>query len=104
MVYDLINMLDCIDGVLITNSKKCIISIILNCISQNKMDWIDVGGLIRCLPSDSHHTEVGICGAIGPNPGSVHITLIMRKSRIRAKYIVGLWKLSLVIKYDNRFP
>ena len=30
MVYDIINMLDYIDGVLITNSRKCIIGPILN--------------------------------------------------------------------------
>ena len=44
MVYDLINMFHCINDVLITNRRKFIIRFILNFISRNKIDWLNVGG------------------------------------------------------------
>ena len=58
-------MFDCIDGVLITNIWKCIISTILKIIHRSNIDWINVVGLFFCLPTAWYHMAVMICSIIG---------------------------------------
>ena len=62
-------MLNSISIIIVYNSRKCIVSNILNIISQNKIDWLSVEGLSRglflCLPTDWYHTSIRIISDIG---------------------------------------
>ena len=64
-VFYHINMFGCIDGVLRTNIPKCIISLILNIIRKNKIDWINDRELFLCLLNNWYHMVAGICRDIG---------------------------------------
>ena len=67
MVYDFIEVLNNINGILVDNSQKCNLIPILDVV-RKKIDGFSVEGFSRgfriCLPTEWFHTGIWICSAI----------------------------------------
>ena len=64
MIYDRIDMVYCVYYIFVAYLQNCIIILILNFISRNKVDWFKVGGFLLYLPTDWHHMSVEIYRAV----------------------------------------
>ena len=51
MIYDLVDMVDCVYFTVVADLRNCIISTILKFIMQNKFDWLNNGGFFLYLPT-----------------------------------------------------
>ena len=64
MIYDLVDMVDCVYCIFVADLRNFIISPILKFIMKNKVDWLKNGGLFLYLHTYWYHTEVGICRSV----------------------------------------
>ena len=64
MLYDLVEMVNCVYCIFVADCRRCIISPTLNLVSRNKVDWLKVGGLFLYLPTYWYHMGFGICRAV----------------------------------------
>ena len=64
MIYDLVDMVDCVYFTVVADLRNCIISTILKFIMQNKFDWLNNGGLFLYLPTEWYHIELGYVGML----------------------------------------
>ena len=64
VVYDIVDLFNSFDGILVAECLKCIVSPILNFIIRNKVDRFKVRGFLLYIPSDWCHLTVGFCRSI----------------------------------------
>ena len=64
VVYDIVDLVNSVDGILVAECRKRILIPILNLIRRNKVDRFKVRGLFLYLTTDWYHLMVGVCRAV----------------------------------------
>ena len=61
VVYDLVDLVNSVDGILVAECLKRIISNTLNFIIRNKVDRFKVRGFFLYFPTNWYHPTFGVC-------------------------------------------
>ena len=61
MVYDIVELVNNVYGILVGECKKSIVSPIFNSISRNEVDRLKVRAFLIYLPTNWYHPMVGFC-------------------------------------------
>ena len=64
MVYDLVDLVKIVDGIIVAECQKHIVIPILYLIIRNKVDRFKVKGFFLYLPTNWYHTKVGLFRAV----------------------------------------
>ena len=101
VVYDLVEVENGVNGILLYENLRRIVSTIINFIRRNKVDRFKVRGSFLYLPTGWHNTKVGVCRDISmmedrtcnyamllsPYPVSFKGTFIRSRSSVLEKYL-----------------
>ena len=64
VVYDIIELVNSVNGILVAECWKRIVSPIPNFVSRNKFDRFKVIGFLLYIPTDWYHPTDGLCRAV----------------------------------------